>query len=84
MDGTVVGMTTFGISSVINYGLMVIRGVDMKETEKETLSAIDVAKILSGNIFKERAASNLGCNAVGCIAGKKGYEMGAVLGKQFA
>ena len=37
MDGTVVGMTAFGISSVINYGLMVVRGVDTKEAAKEAL-----------------------------------------------
>ena len=126
MDGAVVGLTAFGISSVINYGLMVIRGEDKREAAKAALknggkvggialastavagqiskscstdfintvgagsiatcstllvlSTVDVVKVFNGQITSERATRNLGCNAVGLIAGKKGYEIGAALG----
>lgn len=126
LDGAVVGVTAFGISSVINYGLMVMRGADTKQAAKIAfknggkvggialasttvagqiskacstdfinavgagtiatsstllvLSAIDVVKVFSGHISSERAARNLGCNVVGLIAGKKGYEVGAAIG----
>lgn len=125
-DGAVVGLSVFGITSIISYSLMIIRGEDPKKaaiiaaqnggkagsiclastvlagqfskacstdfintvgagtiatsSTLIVLSAIDVAKVFSGHISAEKAARNLGCNAVGLFAGRKGYVIGSTIG----
>lgn len=70
MDGAVVGLTVFSISSVISFGLMVMRGVDANEAAKIALKGgarvggIAIAStVIAGQVSK--ACSTELINAVG-------------------
>ena len=74
-DGAVVGMSVFGISAVINYGLMVIRGTEPNEAAKEALinagksGGIALAStVIAGQFAKECSTEFINMVGNGTIA----------------